>query len=77
MSRKTSNLYVVHCVDTEGPLTETLEATFRRVSLTFGLQLPVSRETLVKLQNRQLDLNGLEDAVARMVAPELLVYSTN
>lgn len=70
-------LHIVHCIDTEGPLTETLEATFQRVSSTFGLQLPVNSETLIKLQNRQLDLDGLEDAVARMVAPELLAYNTN
>lgn len=70
-------LHIVHCIDTEGPLTETLEATFQRVSSTFGLQLPVNSEVLIKLQDRQLDLNGLEDAVARMVAPELLAYNTN
>lgn len=74
---KKSNLYIVHCIDTEGPLTETLAATFHRVSSTFGLQLPANSETLLKLQNRQLDLNGLEGAVARMVAPELLAYNTN
>lgn len=73
----TSTLHVVHCIDTEGPLTETLEATFQRVSSTFGLRLSATRETLVKLQNRELDLDGLEDAVARMVAPELLDYNTS
>ena len=70
-------LHIVHCIDTEGPLTETLAATFRRISSTFGLQLPATAETLLKLQNRQLDLKGLEGAVARMVAPELLAYNTN
>src|SRR5574341_1431034 len=73
----TSTLHVVHCIDTEGPLTETLEATFQRVSSTFGLRLSATRETLVKLQNREFDLDGLEDAVARMVAPELLDYNTS
>lgn len=77
MSATTRRLHVVHCIDTEGPLTETLDATLQRVSSTFGLRLPRHLETLVKLQDRQLDLNGLEDAVARMVAPELLAYNTN
>jgi hypothetical protein len=72
-----NTLFLVHCIDTEGPLTETLAATFERVSSTFGLQLPANSETLFKLQNRQLDLGGLEDAVARMIAPELLAYNTN
>jgi hypothetical protein len=70
-------LHLVHCIDTEGPLTETLAATFQRVSSVFGLTLPATRETLRKLQNRELKLGGKEDAVARMVAPELLAYNTN
>lgn len=74
---KKNILYVVHCIDAEGPLTETLAATFQRILSTFGLQLPVNSETLIKLQSRQLDLNGLENAVAQMVAPELLAYNTN
>ena len=74
---RNSTLHVVHCIDTEGPLTESLDATFQRVTSSFGLQLPVNRETLFKLQNKQLDLGGIEDAVARMVAPNLLAYNTN
>lgn len=76
-NRGESTLHIVHCVDTEGPLTETLAATFERVSSVFGLKLPVTSETLIKLQNRDLSLGGNEDAVARMVAPELLAYNTN
>ncbi len=70
-------LYIVHCIDTEGPLTETLAATFQRILSVFGLKFPVSREVLVKLQNREIDLGGKENAVARMVAPELLAYNPN
>ena len=72
-----NTLHIVHCIDTEGPLTETISATFQRILSTFSLELPVTKETLVKLQNRQLDLGGVEDAVARMVAPDLLEYNTN
>lgn len=74
---KRSCLYLVHCIDTEGPLTETLAATFQRISSVFGLALPATRETLIKLQRRELDLGGKEDAVARMVAPALLAYNTS
>lgn len=77
MKYRKNSLYLVHCIDTEGPLTETLAATFQRISSVFGLELPATRETLVKLQNRELDLGGKEAAVARMVAPELLAYNTD
>ena len=70
-------LHIVHCIDTEGPLSESLSATFQRISSTFGLKLTANSETLFKLQNKQFYLNGLEDAVARMVAPDLLAYNTN
>lgn len=68
-------VYVVHLVDTEGPLDETLAATFERLDTVFGIRgIPTTRENLVKLQRRELDLGGLEADVARMVAPEALHY---
>ena len=76
-AKKAATLYVVHCVDTEGPLSESLTATFERIETAFGLKLEPSKETLVKIQNRELDLNGREEAVARMVAPELLEYNSS
>lgn len=72
-----SVLYIVHCVDTEGPLTETLEATFARLSAAFGVDLPASKESLFKIQNRLIDLNGKENAIARMLAPNLLSYNNS
>lgn len=70
-------LHIVHCIDTEGPLTETLEASFERLRGNFGIDLPPSAETLAKLQRREIDLQGRQDAVARMLAPELLAYNTS
>ncbi len=70
-------LHVVHCVDTEGPLTETLEATFGRLKSAFGIDLPPDAGTLARLQRKEIDLQGREDAVARMLAPELLAYNTS
>lgn len=72
-----STLYVVHCVDTEGPLDETLNATFGRLASTYGIQLAPSRKTLIQLQRGEIDLDGKEDAVARMLAPELLNYNSS
>lgn len=68
-------VYVVHCIDTEGPLHEPLEATFARVEEIFGLKLLPSRETLRQLQNRELDLGGKEADAALALAPHLLAYN--
>jgi len=67
-------VYVVHCVDTEGPLCESVEATFERIERIFGISLPPSRETLARLQRCEIDLGGQEEAVATVVAPHLLDY---
>lgn len=72
-----NTLYLVHCVDTEGPLDETLDATFDRIATTYGIRLTPSREKLAKLQRCELELGGKEDAIARMLAPELLNYNTS
>lgn len=72
-----STLYVVHCVDTEGPLVETLDATFERLASIFGIRLSPTKKTLELLQNKKLKLDGKEDAVARFLAPELLRYNTS
>jgi hypothetical protein len=77
MNGKRANLHIVHCVDTEGPMSESLGATFQRLDSVFGIKLPPNIETLRKLQFKQLDLGGEEDAVARMVAPDLLDYNEN
>ncbi len=70
-------LYVVHCVDTEGPLNETLDATFERLESIFGITLEPTRDNLELLQNGKIDLAGNEDAVAKCFAPALLKYNTN
>ena len=32
-------LYIVHCIDTEGPLNETLDATFERLESIFDIKI--------------------------------------
>jgi hypothetical protein len=70
-------LRVVHCIDTEGPLYESLDATFERINRAFGVSLAPDRETLSRLQRREVPLGGLEDEVARMVKPELIAYNAD
>ena len=51
-------LHVVHCIDTEGPLNETLEATFERIKHIYHIELETSEEKLNKLQNGEIKLDG-------------------
>ena len=37
-----SLLHIVHCIDTEGPLKETLEDTFSRINKTYKTKLKPS-----------------------------------
>lgn len=70
-----SKVYIVHCIDTEGPLYESLEATFERLEHIYHIKLEPSQETLKKLQNGEINLNGKEKAVQKMLDPELLKYN--
>jgi hypothetical protein len=70
-------LHIVHCVDTEGPLNETLDATFERLYSIFGVKLEPTKENLALLQLKKIDLAGKEDAIAKCFAPELLKYNRN
>ncbi len=69
------SVYVVHCVDTEGPLYESLTATFERLHEVLGVELEANSENLRKIQRGELDLGGKEEVAARMVAPALLAYN--
>lgn len=68
-------VFVVHCVDTEGPLHESLAATFERLYSLFGIDLEPDRRTLAELQAGRIDLGGKEEAVRRTFAPHLLAYN--
>lgn len=56
-------IYIVHAIDTEGPLYESIEATFERLNVLFGYQLEPSNQMLEKIQNKEIDLNGNEELV--------------
>ncbi len=58
------DVYIVHCIDTEGPLYESIDASFKRLKEIFGVDLAASKENLKRLQNKEIDLNGVEDLVA-------------
>ena len=56
MKDKNKTVYITHCVDAEGPLRESLPATFERIKDVFSIELEPSHEVLKKLQNREIDL---------------------
>ena len=74
---KKKTLYLVHCVDTEGPLIETLEATFKRLDSIFGIKLKPTAANLNLIQNKKMDLSGQEEAVANCFSSDLLSYNTD
>ena len=68
-------VYVVHVVDAEGPLQEDLLANFERVKEEFGYSVNPTHENLKKLQNKEIDLNGLEEVVSRMLSLSRISYN--
>lgn len=70
-------LYVVHCVDAEGSLYESLSATFERLRKIGIYGLSETEETIHKLQRQGLDLGGREAEIASFLAPHRLNYMDN
>ena len=68
-------VYIAHCVDAEGPLYESIEATFERLRQIFHIDLEPSKGLLAKLQAGEVPLGGLERAVQKVVDPQLLAYN--
>jgi len=68
-------VYIVHCIDTEGPLHESVDATFDRLREIFHLNLSPSEDLLRRLQAGEVPLEGLEAAVQKVVNPHLLAYN--
>lgn len=72
---KSKPVYIVHCIDTEGPLHESVDATFERLREIFHIELPPSEELLRRLQAGEVPLEGLQAAVQKVVDPHLLAYN--
>ena len=77
---KSKNVYICHCVDAEGPMKETIEATWDRIFREDGLELQCapSKKNLQKLQNKMLkDPNlpeNLKDFLAHKYSQKNLTY---
>ncbi len=60
-------VYVVHCIDTEGPLYEAPLVPFEQLKRIFGIEIEPTRENLIKLQNGQIPLGGKENEVKNLL----------
>ena len=70
-------VYVVHCIDTEGPLNESITASFKRIEEIGGKKFEPSEDILEKIQSKQLDFDGREDMMAEVFSKRLLSYNRN
>jgi hypothetical protein len=68
-------VHIVHCIDTEGPLYESVGSTFERLKAIFNLDIEPSIGMLHRLQSGEVDLGGVEAAVKKVVDPHLLTYN--
>ncbi len=67
---------IVHSVDTEGPLHESIKATFKRISDLYQINnIFPNKKNFLKLQNSEFDLKGKEKLVAKMLSSHLSNYN--
>jgi hypothetical protein len=71
-------VYIVHHVDTEGPLWENIEELFSRLKIIFGIDIAPSYENLEKLQKGQIDLPLLlKEEIKLAVDPHTIGFKRN
>lgn len=68
-------VYILHCVDAEGPCAETPEATFERLYEIFDIRMVPSAENLKKIQNREIDFGERTGLIAEVFDTHNLNYN--
>ncbi len=74
---KTKSVYIVHCVDTEGPMYESLKESFVRIESIFGVKVKPTYENLELLRNKKIKIDGNEEMVSELLSPKKLNMNTN
>jgi hypothetical protein len=65
----TAPVYIVHCIDTEGPLWEPLAAKFQLLKTTLGVDVePKTHETFERLKRGDFPLGGKEEMAKTILA---------
>ena len=70
-------VYVVHCVDTEGPLCESITDTFQRIKQIYNIDIAATQDNIVRLQRGEIDLKDKTAAVQKLVEPGLIAFNEN
>jgi hypothetical protein len=71
-----SDVYIVHCIDAEGPLYESLEAKFSLLKEIFDIDsIEPTQGNLKKLQLKDFDLGGKEGDVSKMLSSHRVNYN--
>lgn len=71
-------VYIVHHVDTEGPLWESIEELFGRIKVIFGIDIKPTYENLEKLQKGEIDLPlSIKKEIAVAVDPHTIGFKRN
>jgi len=68
-------VYILHCIDAEGPLHESLEATFKRLYEIFDIKMEPTKENLKKIQNKLIDFGEKTDIIAEIFSSHFIKYN--
>lgn len=81
MNTDNKNLYIVHAVDTEGPLRQSDKATLLRINELFGTSFDTNAhprqlaEIIAKVLAKAIDLSGREEEVSHFVSTTQFLFS--
>jgi len=75
--KKNKVLYIIHCIDTEGPLNESIKKTFLRLKSIFGISMKPSKKNLIKIQNKQINFGKKTDLIAKVFSKQLIEYNNS
>lgn len=70
-------VFIVHHVDTEGPLYEPISETFSRIENTLGINIGLipTRENLRRLQNKSINLpDKYKEKISQILDPQLINF---
>ena len=67
-------VYIVHCIDTEGPLYESLQEKFVFLKELYGVEIAPTRSNLLKLQQSEIALDGKEHEIAETLSSHRINY---
>jgi hypothetical protein len=73
-------VFIVHHIDTEGPLCEPIDEVFVRLQGTIGidLKLPFTPINLIRLQNGEIEMDrDLKKEIQKIISPHLVSFKEN